>query len=799
MQLKMFMVPVRNMTTAEKEMNAFLRGHRVLAVKNEFVADGENAFSPAQSQVHDGAQTADSYQWARTGRRQARMTWQFKPKFPAMKANRAFAFRQLTRMRCAILHSVAFIIAGAPALLLAQYSETTMLGGYNVSPTAAANGGIFAGTASPGYQSASPMIYKPSTGWVGLPVGLGFVSSLYGIHLNSWGAATAISHDGSVVAGSATGTLTNGFQASYAAYWTNGVESLVPTPPDDPTTTSMTVTAISGDGSTLVVQDYNNVPIYGKVESYVYSIASGTFTSLGVFPGVTNQQTYATAINKDGTIVAGYYMLNNGDSHGFLWKAASGMTDIGIPVSALGASFIYLKPTCMSDDGTTLFGTLSVGNGWGGFRYNTTTGFQDLGDFSPTACTADGSEAVGTKSPLNYAAIWSPGNGGGTVGNLLSANGGGAGATGSVGPVSISQDGSAMTAVVPNPIIGEHYPTVTPILITLPVPLKTAPVPPSVLKLSTAYATALIEPAGTLIQYADFNNGASAILDRMPSHAASFVFGADGSFSYTPKTGYSSRTDHFTYQLVSTNGTSLTNEVQIYVAPPAAPTVDTPTAASVTATTATLGGNVSSDGGAAITVIGVVYAPTAVNSTPQIGGTGVSTATGSGTTGVFTVNVSGLTPGTYYTFAAYATNSVGTSYSVIGSFTTLATPESWQQTWFGGPTNSGAAYNADPYHTGVQNFAVFAFIGPYQDPSTASVTQLPQMQISGGNLFYSFSEPAGVSGITYGAQWSATLQPNDWHAITDTGDSSATPPGHLFSLPMGTNTQLFMRLTVTVQ
>ena len=49
------------------------------------------------------------------------------------------------------------------------------------------------------------------------------------------------------------------------------------------------------------------------------------------------------------------------------------------------------------------------------------------------------------------------------------------------------------------------------------------------------------------------------------------------------------------------------------------------------------------------------------------------------------------------------------------------------------------------------------------------------------------------------AQWSATLQPNDWHAIADTGDISATPPGHLFSVPTGTNTQLFMRLTVTVQ
>ena len=190
--------------------------------------------------------------------------------------------------------------------------------------------------------------------------------------------------------------------------------------------------------------------------------------------------------------------------------------------------------------------------------------------------------------------------------------------------------------------------------------------------------------------------------------------------------------------------------------------------------------------------------PRPIDSYPQIGDGVASTAIGTGTTGGFTVNVTGLTPGTDYTFAAYVTNSLGVSYSGFGYFTTPATPETWQQTWFGGPPNGGAAWNADPYHTGVQNFAVFAFLGPYQDPSTASVTQLPQMQISGGSLFYSFSEPFGVSGITYGAQWNATLQPNGWHAVADTGDSSATPPGHLFSVPMGSNTQLVLRLTVTV-
>ena len=44
MQLKVFLLPVKNLTAAESEMNAFLRGHRVLAVKKEFVADGENSF-----------------------------------------------------------------------------------------------------------------------------------------------------------------------------------------------------------------------------------------------------------------------------------------------------------------------------------------------------------------------------------------------------------------------------------------------------------------------------------------------------------------------------------------------------------------------------------------------------------------------------------------------------------------------------------------------------------------------------------------------------------------------------------
>lgn len=105
--------------------------------------------------------------------------------------------------------------------------------------------------------------------------------------------------------------------------------------------------------------------------------------------------------------------------------------------------------------------------------------------------------------------------------------------------------------------------------------------------------------------------------------------------------------------------------------PSVAPTVTTPTSTSVTAATATLGGNVTTDGGATITARGVVYAKTATNSNPQIGGSGVTNVTGTGTTGVFTVNASSLDGGTGYSYRAYATNASGTTYSPVGTFTTL--------------------------------------------------------------------------------------------------------------------------------
>ncbi len=105
------------------------------------------------------------------------------------------------------------------------------------------------------------------------------------------------------------------------------------------------------------------------------------------------------------------------------------------------------------------------------------------------------------------------------------------------------------------------------------------------------------------------------------------------------------------------------------------PTVTTPTKASITHNSATLGGNVTADGGAALTERGVVYAMTSINSNPEIGGIAVTKVVASGTTtGVFTAAASGLVFSTGYTYKAYATNSAGTSYSSADSFTTAPAP-----------------------------------------------------------------------------------------------------------------------------
>ncbi|WP_345953997.1 MBG domain-containing protein [Mucilaginibacter sp. PAMB04168] len=99
------------------------------------------------------------------------------------------------------------------------------------------------------------------------------------------------------------------------------------------------------------------------------------------------------------------------------------------------------------------------------------------------------------------------------------------------------------------------------------------------------------------------------------------------------------------------------------------PTVATASVTALSATTATLGGNVTADGGASITERGIVYG---TSSTPAIGGLGVTKAALGTGMGAFSTSATGLASSTTYYVRAYAINSVGTVYGEQQTFTTPA-------------------------------------------------------------------------------------------------------------------------------
>ena len=107
-----------------------------------------------------------------------------------------------------------------------------------------------------------------------------------------------------------------------------------------------------------------------------------------------------------------------------------------------------------------------------------------------------------------------------------------------------------------------------------------------------------------------------------------------------------------------------------------APTITTSSATSVTSYSATLWGNASDDGGAAISSKGLVYSESSVNSNPEIGGVGVLNVSKGTGTGAFNEVIGSFIPGTQYSFKAYATNSSGTSYGDVQIFSTLKLDQS---------------------------------------------------------------------------------------------------------------------------
>jgi hypothetical protein len=169
-----------------------------------------------------------------------------------------------------------------------------------------------------------------------------------------------------------------------------------------------------------------------------------------------------------------------------------------------------------------------------------------------------------------------------------------------------------------------------------------------------------------------------------------------------------------------------------------APTVTTTPVSAITSTTASSGGNVTNDGGAAVTARGVCWStsanPTTANS-HTIDGTGV---------GAFTSSITGLTPGTTYHVRAYATNSVGTSYGNDITFTTNAVAPTVTTTAVSNITSTTAA--------------------------------------SGGNV----TDGGGAAVTARGVCWSTSVNPTTANSLTTDGTGTGVFTSSITGLTPGT-------------
>ncbi len=182
---------------------------------------------------------------------------------------------------------------------------------------------------------------------------------------------------------------------------------------------------------------------------------------------------------------------------------------------------------------------------------------------------------------------------------------------------------------------------------------------------------------------------------------------------------------------------------------PESPIVTTADVTDITQTTAVSGGNVTDDGGAAVTARGVCWS---TSQNPTISDNHTSDGNG---TGSFTSNLTNLTANTTYYVRAYATNENGTSYGEQKSFTTLQNIEL--------PT-----------------------------VTTADVTDITQnTAVSGGNV----TDDGGAAVTARGVCWSTSQNPTVSDNHTSDGNGTGSFTSNLTNLTA--NTTYYIRAYAT--
>ena len=189
----------------------------------------------------------------------------------------------------------------------------------------------------------------------------------------------------------------------------------------------------------------------------------------------------------------------------------------------------------------------------------------------------------------------------------------------------------------------------------------------------------------------------------------------------------------------------------------------TTSAGNITETGAEVGGNITDDGGDAVTQRGICFS---INPAPDVSDTAITCGDG---TGSFSYALSGLTGGTLYYVRAYATTAVGTAYGNEITFSTVSSPPPCP----GIPT---VVYEGKTYHTVLigsqcwlrENLDIGTRIGGATEQADNGVVEK--------YCYNDLDENCAVYGGLY--QWNEMMQyisiqgmqgvcPSGWHIPTD--------------------------------
>lgn len=181
-----------------------------------------------------------------------------------------------------------------------------------------------------------------------------------------------------------------------------------------------------------------------------------------------------------------------------------------------------------------------------------------------------------------------------------------------------------------------------------------------------------------------------------------------------------------------------------------------------------------------------------VTNASQLANPVVTTLAGSATS--FTLNATtaggSLTGGAGYVMRVRP--NVGTRWFAYGAMKTVTVQNltgyaAWVAAQYPAVTG-GAAGDHD--HDGILNGIEYAF-GLNPTAATNQAT-LPQAVDVGESLRFSYTAPSGLTGVTYGAEWSDNL--TQWNPLTDTGSGT----NHVFSVTTTGKDRVFLRHRIVI-